>query len=176
MYQWNYRYYGIGKRCRLYSRMCFRKYWAKTEGLCSIGRHSWRSNHCRQFNMKHKSHVVVAHPVNPPYNVPLVDVVPAPWTKPEMALKTKELMLAVGQKPVLFTREIERSAVNRVQWVFFFPSISSRVLYQSCDVSDSLNSYISFLCFLSSVLVFAEIFATDDKKCHFERSLAFDCR
>lgn len=66
-------------------------------------------------DLKHKAQVVVAHPVNPPYYVPLIEVVPAPWTKPEIATKTKELMLSVGQKPVLFTREIEGFAVNRVQ-------------------------------------------------------------
>lgn len=67
-------------------------------------------------DMKRKSQVVIAHPVNPPYYVPLIEVVPAPWTKPEIAQKTKELLLDVGQKPVLFTREIEGFAVNRIQY------------------------------------------------------------
>jgi len=66
--------------------------------------------------MKRKSQVIIAHPVNPPYYVPLIEVVPAPWTKPEIANKTKQLMLDIGQKPVLFTREIEGFAVNRVQY------------------------------------------------------------
>lgn len=70
-------------------------------------------------DLKHKSQVIIAHPVNPPYYVPLIEVVPAPWTKPEIGIKTKELMLAVGQKPVLFTREIEGFAVNRVQYGIF---------------------------------------------------------
>lgn len=70
-------------------------------------------------DMKHKNHFIVAHPVNPPYYVPLIEVVPAPWTAPEIGAKTKELMLSVGQKPVLFNREIEGFAVNRVQYVLF---------------------------------------------------------
>lgn len=65
--------------------------------------------------MKRKNQVIVSHPVNPPYYVPLIEVVPAPWTKPEIAAKTKQLLLDVGQKPVVFTREIEGFAVNRVQ-------------------------------------------------------------
>lgn len=66
-------------------------------------------------DMKRKSQVIVAHPVNPPYYVPLIEVVPAPWTKPEIAVKTKQLLLDIGQKPVVFTREIEGFAVNRIQ-------------------------------------------------------------
>lgn len=67
--------------------------------------------------LKHKSQVIVSHPVNPPYYVPLVEIVPAPWTKPEFAIKAKEIMTNIGQKPVVFSREIEGFAVNRIQYV-----------------------------------------------------------
>lgn len=59
--------------------------------------------------------MIVSHPVNPPYYVPLVEIVPAPWTKPEVAVKTRELMEEIGQKPVSLSREIEGFALNRVQ-------------------------------------------------------------
>lgn len=65
--------------------------------------------------LKHKGQVIVSHPINPPYYIPLVEIVPAPWTKPEIAIKTKELMYEIGQKPVLLTREIEGFGVNRIQ-------------------------------------------------------------
>lgn len=65
--------------------------------------------------LKHKGQVIVSHPINPPYYIPLVEIVPAPWTKPEIAIKTKELMSDIGQKPVLLTREIEGFGVNRIQ-------------------------------------------------------------
>jgi len=67
-------------------------------------------------NMKHRAQVLVSHPVNPPYYVPLVEIVPSPWTKPELAAKTKALMLEVGQKPVVLSREIEGFALNRIQY------------------------------------------------------------
>lgn len=66
--------------------------------------------------LKHQSNVLVSHPVNPPYYVPLVEIVPAPWTKPEAVKKTRALMEEIGQKPVTLSREIEGFALNRIQY------------------------------------------------------------
>ncbi|CAK1553752.1 unnamed protein product [Leptosia nina] len=66
--------------------------------------------------LKHKSQVVVSHPVNPPYYVPLVEIVPAPWTKPEVAKKTREIMLEIGQEPVSLSRQIDGFVLNRIQY------------------------------------------------------------
>ncbi|KAJ0179814.1 hypothetical protein K1T71_004405 [Dendrolimus kikuchii] len=66
--------------------------------------------------LKHKSQVIVSHPVNPPYYVPLVEIVPAPWTKPEVAKKTREIMQEIGQVPVSLSREIEGFVLNRIQY------------------------------------------------------------
>lgn len=60
--------------------------------------------------------MIVSHPVNPPYYVPLVEIVPSPWTKPEIAIQTRKLMEEIGQKPVSLSREIEGFALNRVQY------------------------------------------------------------
>ncbi|XP_041976718.1 lambda-crystallin homolog isoform X1 [Aricia agestis] len=67
-------------------------------------------------DMKHKSQVIVSHPVNPPYYVPLVEIVPAPWTKPEVAKKTREIMLEIGQEPVSLSKEIDGFVLNRIQY------------------------------------------------------------
>ncbi|KAM3962304.1 beta Hydroxy acid dehydrogenase 1 [Aphomia sociella] len=66
--------------------------------------------------LKHKSQVIVSHPVNPPYYVPLVEIVPAPWTKPEVAAKTKEIMTEIGQAPVSLSRQIDGFVLNRIQY------------------------------------------------------------
>lgn len=60
--------------------------------------------------------MIVSHPVNPPYYVPLVEIVPAPWTKPEYVVFTRNIMNEIGQKPVTLTREIEGFALNRIQY------------------------------------------------------------
>ena len=34
--------------------------------------------------MEHKAQFIVAHPCNPPYHTPMVELVPAPWTSTEV--------------------------------------------------------------------------------------------
>lgn len=67
-------------------------------------------------SLRHRDQMIVSHPVNPPYYVPLVEIVPAPWTRPAIAMRTRQLMEEIGQKPVLLTREIEGFALNRIQY------------------------------------------------------------
>ena len=59
--------------------------------------------------------VLVAHPINPPHIIPLVEIVPAPWTDPAIVQQTRDLMAAVGQSPISTTREINGFIVNRLQ-------------------------------------------------------------
>lgn len=60
--------------------------------------------------------MLVAHPLNPPYFIPLVEVVPAPWTTQENVERTRDLMLALGQSPVVLRREVQGFATNRIQY------------------------------------------------------------
>lgn len=67
--------------------------------------------------MKHKSQVIIAHPIDPAYFVRIVEIVASPWTNPEICRKTTEIMLNIGQKPIRLNREIEGFAANRIQYV-----------------------------------------------------------
>lgn len=63
----------------------------------------------------HRGRFLVAHPVNPPHLVPIVELVPAPWTEPEVVTSVRALMADVGQVPVTVNREIEGFILNRLQ-------------------------------------------------------------
>lgn len=58
---------------------------------------------------------LVAHPVNPPYLIPVVELCGALWTDPAVIARTREIMTAIGQKPVSVNREIEGFVLNRLQ-------------------------------------------------------------
>ncbi|WP_199885109.1 3-hydroxyacyl-CoA dehydrogenase [Pseudomonas bohemica] len=61
--------------------------------------------------------VIIAHPVNPPYLVPVVEIVPSPDTAPEVVEFTAALMEAVGQSVVHVRKEIDGFVLNRLQAV-----------------------------------------------------------
>ncbi|MGH7118541.1 MAG: 3-hydroxyacyl-CoA dehydrogenase [Acetobacteraceae bacterium] len=65
--------------------------------------------------LKCRSRCLIAHPVNPPYLVPVVELVPAPWTAPETVRWTRTFMERVGQEPVEMRRELEGFILNRLQ-------------------------------------------------------------
>ncbi|MBC8718971.1 3-hydroxyacyl-CoA dehydrogenase [Ochrobactrum sp. Marseille-Q0166] len=58
---------------------------------------------------------LVAHPINPPHLIPLVELIPAPWTSSETLSFTRDLMRELGQSPITLTREINGFVVNRLQ-------------------------------------------------------------
>ncbi|XP_076444567.1 lambda-crystallin-like [Babylonia areolata] len=66
--------------------------------------------------MKHKDRVVVAHPVNPPYFLTLVEIVPSKWTSADVVARTRAIMEKVGQAPVTLSKEVPGFALNRIQY------------------------------------------------------------
>lgn len=66
-------------------------------------------------NLAGRHRCLVAHPANPPYLLPLVELCPAPWTAPEVMERTRVLMLAAGRKVAVLQREAEGFLLNRLQ-------------------------------------------------------------
>jgi 3-hydroxyacyl-CoA dehydrogenase len=63
---------------------------------------------------------IVAHPVNPPHLVPLVEISPAPWTSPQVVERATKLQEKVGQVPILVRKEIQGFILNRLQAALTF--------------------------------------------------------
>ncbi|TXI88514.1 MAG: 3-hydroxyacyl-CoA dehydrogenase [Cupriavidus sp.] len=61
--------------------------------------------------------VLIAHPVNPPYLVPVVELVPSPETSAAATDFAGALMRAAGQEVVHVHKEIEGFVLNRLQAV-----------------------------------------------------------
>ncbi|XP_014692655.1 lambda-crystallin homolog isoform X2 [Equus asinus] len=66
--------------------------------------------------LAHVKQCIVAHPVNPPYYVPLVELVPHPETSPATVDRTHALMQKIGQSPIRVLKEIDGFALNRLQF------------------------------------------------------------
>jgi 3-hydroxyacyl-CoA dehydrogenase len=58
---------------------------------------------------------LVAHPINPPFVTPLVELCPAPWTDPAVVDRTHDLMTSVGQAPIRLNKEVQGFVANRMQ-------------------------------------------------------------
>jgi L-gulonate 3-dehydrogenase len=66
-------------------------------------------------HLQTRQRCLIAHPVNPPYLVPLVEICPSPWTDAEITQRTRDIMVKAGQVPATVTKEIDGFALNRLQ-------------------------------------------------------------
>jgi L-gulonate 3-dehydrogenase len=68
-------------------------------------------------NLAGRHRCLVAHPVNPPHLVPVVELVGAPWTAPDVVARAKAIYEQVEQVPIVVRREIDGFILNRLQAV-----------------------------------------------------------
>ncbi len=66
-------------------------------------------------HLDHPERCLVAHPVNPPSLIPLVEICPAPQTDAAAVEATRALMERVGQAPVTVRKEVRGFVLNRLQ-------------------------------------------------------------
>jgi 3-hydroxyacyl-CoA dehydrogenase len=62
-----------------------------------------------------RARCIVAHPVNPPHLVPVVELCGAPWTAPETKTRALQILRSAGQVPIDVKREIDGFILNRLQ-------------------------------------------------------------
>ena len=62
-----------------------------------------------------RARCLVAHPVNPPHLVPVVELCGSPWTSEATMTRARATMESLGQVPVRVRREIEGFVLNRLQ-------------------------------------------------------------
>lgn len=65
--------------------------------------------------LRGRQRCLVAHPVNPPYLVPVVELCPSPWTAEATTTQARALMTRAGMVPVTVRREVAGFVLNRLQ-------------------------------------------------------------
>ena len=62
-----------------------------------------------------RARCLVAHPVNPPHLVPIVELCGAPWTAVATIERAERVFASVGQTPIVVRRELDGFVLNRLQ-------------------------------------------------------------
>ncbi len=62
-----------------------------------------------------RARCMVAHPVNPPHLVPIVELCGAPWTSPAVIERAHRVFSELDQVPIVVRREIDGFILNRLQ-------------------------------------------------------------
>lgn len=62
-----------------------------------------------------RARCIVAHPVNPPHLVPVVELCGAPWTSQATRERARAILREVGQVPIDVKKEIDGFILNRLQ-------------------------------------------------------------
>lgn len=62
-----------------------------------------------------RARCTVCHPLNPPYLLPAVEVVPSSWTSGETVTRTVDFMSSLGQSPIVMNQEDQGFVTIRLQ-------------------------------------------------------------
>lgn len=77
-----------------------------------------------QQGAKHPERIILGHPFNPPYLIPLVEVGGGALTAPEVVDKAMAFFAAVGKKPIRINKEMKGHIANRLQVALWREAIS----------------------------------------------------
>ena len=91
---------------------------------------------------KNSSHVLVAHPFNPPHLVLLVEVVPHPGTA-KSVVQTTSFFRELGKRPVRLRREVPGFVANRLQTALIYEGFS--LVSRGIISAEDLGTILSYL-------------------------------
>jgi len=86
------------------------------------------------------SRFLVAHPTNPPHVIPVVEIVPSPWTSGEALAAVEVLLLQCGQETVRLRHEVPGFLLNRLQAALVNEAL--RLVEEEVAVPDDLDKVI----------------------------------
>lgn len=73
----------------------------------------------QQTEMRDHTRLLIAHPINPPHRMPLVEVVPTPTTDPEVTARAVAFYDGLGKVTRVIRKEVPGFVVNRLQAAIF---------------------------------------------------------
>ncbi len=91
-------------------------------------------------NLKGRARCLIAHPVNPPHVVPIVELCGAPWTAPETIARARSIYDGVGQTTMEVKKEIDGFILNRMQAVLLAEAF--RLIGEGYVTADDLDKTI----------------------------------
>lgn len=91
--------------------------------------------------LRGRGRCLVAHPVNPPYLLPLVELVPAPWTDTAVVDRAEALLRAAGQVPIRVRNEVGGFVLNRLQGALLNEAF--RLVEDGCVSAEDLDKTVA---------------------------------
>ena len=92
--------------------------------------------------LSHPERLVIAHYFNPPYLIPLVEVVPGPSTSKGTVTTMVELLEKVGKKPVFLAREATGFVANRLQMALYREALA--IVEQGIAEPEAVDSVVKY--------------------------------
>ncbi|MCJ1224970.1 hypothetical protein MMC12_001617 [Toensbergia leucococca] len=88
--------------------------WSSTSGIPA----SVQAQH-----MQDPTRLLVVHPYNPPHIIPLLEIVPAPLTRPEIVEQTVRFWKGMGREAVVIKKEVPGFVANRLAFALLREAI-----------------------------------------------------
>jgi L-gulonate 3-dehydrogenase len=74
-------------------------------------------------NLPGRRRCIVVHPVQPPYALRAVEIVPGQWTDPDTVARSRALVERCALVPIMVRREVPGYAINSLQVALMFESL-----------------------------------------------------